>query len=214
MVVYVVEVGIGSRRIASLIAGGKELNMGRFSMLAEPIPAGAEVYRSLKIVRTETARGAIVRVWRAKQSRPYANYIFKNSDQREAWIEREKLAEDSRASYKAERDEAAKVRKAQYLESLQVGTLLYTSWGYEQTNVDFFQVVERRGSLVVMRQIDAVEVEGSAGFMSNRVKPVRDAFLDGKPPIRAIITKNGVSVDGHPASPTSEDSSHYQSWYA
>lgn len=54
---------------------------------------------------------------------------------------------------------------------VKVGDLFYTSWGYEQTNVDFFQVVELVGSSSVrVREVcpEMVEEDAVSGMSANR----------------------------------------------
>lgn len=34
------------------------------------------------------------------------------------------------------------------------GAIFYTSWGYEQTNVEFFQIIDVKGTKVLVREID------------------------------------------------------------
>ena len=50
-------------------------------------------------------------------------------------------------------DEAQEKAVAAFRESLRVGDILYSSWGWEQTNIDFYQVIAIRGSAVDLRQI-------------------------------------------------------------
>ena len=35
-----------------------------------------------------------------------------------------------------------------------VGSVLYASWGYEQTNIDFYQVVARKGAFVTLQPMN------------------------------------------------------------
>ena len=58
-----------------------------------------------------------------------------------------------------------------------VGDILHHSWGYDQTNCDFYQVVEVKKASVVLRKIGAKHVEGSEGFMSESLMPEKDAFI-------------------------------------
>lgn len=58
------------------------------------------------------------------------------------------------------------------------GDILHHSWGWEQTNCDFYQVVEVKKASVVLRKIAAETVLGSEGFMSDRRMPVKDKFLE------------------------------------
>lgn len=59
----------------------------------------------------------------------------------------------------------------------QPGDIYYTSWGYDQTNVEFFQIVKRTPGTVTVRRIGCQVVDG-------RVYPlpdywVRDWHIDG-----------------------------------
>lgn len=57
---------------------------------------------------------------------------------------------------------------------VQVGDVFYNSWGYEQTNIDFWQVVALRGTTqIVLRAIGSKVVE-TCGWCSVIVKPVKD----------------------------------------
>lgn len=42
------------------------------------------------------------------------------------------------------------------LNTAPTGTILFTSWGYDQTNIDFYEIIERRGkSTIVLRKLNA-----------------------------------------------------------
>ena len=58
-----------------------------------------------------------------------------------------------------------------FLNKLEPGTILWDSWGWEQTNVEFYQVIERKGSLVQIVELCHKTIPGSEGFMSDRVVP-------------------------------------------
>ncbi len=55
-------------------------------------------------------------------------------------------------------------KKAQF----QIGDIFVESWGYEQTNVDFYQVIKLNAASVVLRKI----------WASDTVEPRKNAFLD------------------------------------
>ena len=50
-------------------------------------------------------------------------------------------------------DEAVARSSEEFRRSLRVGDILYSSWGWEQTNIDFYQVIAIRGSAVDLRQL-------------------------------------------------------------
>lgn len=57
---------------------------------------------------------------------------------------------------------------------LNVGDIVYASWGYEQTNIDFYQVVRKTAKRYFVREIKSAYTE--TGFMSGENLPVIDAF--------------------------------------
>jgi hypothetical protein len=49
--------------------------------------------------------------------------------------------------------------------NIEKGTILYASWGYSMTLVDFYQVVEVKGkSLIMVEEIGGEVVTGQAGY--------------------------------------------------
>jgi hypothetical protein len=60
---------------------------------------------------------------------------------------------------------------------IKVGDLFQCSWGWDQTNVNHFQVTRTSDSGVWVREIGAASVPGTQGFMSENVKPIKDHFL-------------------------------------
>ncbi len=108
-----------------------------------------------------------------RQSKPAAFYHFKTEEARNAYGER----------WKAERGrvlDAKKVRKAEARKphSLKVGDVLYTSWGYEQTNVEFYEVLAVRGCVVDLRELAKDVTEYSHG-MQGRCVPKPGQYVGG-----------------------------------
>lgn len=93
------------------------------------------------------------------------------------------------------------------------GRILYNSWGYDQTNIDFYQITRRTEKSIWFRPIGCEMVAN--GHMSGRVTPIPDSFAGpeemrrlqhryGEPYIRA---RHGFY---HPY----EGKPLYCSWYA
>jgi hypothetical protein len=58
-----------------------------------------------------------------------------------------------------------------------VGDIFEYSWGYDQTNVDYFEVVGVTPKTVKIRKIGAASVPDSEGFMSDKCVPVPGKFV-------------------------------------
>ena len=68
-------------------------------------------------------------------------------------------------------------QKRNYL-NVKVGDIFHYSWGYEQTNANYFQVVSLKGTKqVIIREI-SYEVTETIGFESFKVKPSKNIFLE------------------------------------
>lgn len=117
-------------------------------------------------------------------------------------------------------EQAVKERRAQRNQphTLKVGDILNASWGYDQTNVDFFQVVEVPSkNYVMVKEIGQSTVAGSEGFMSCHVMPVKDNFINGwklkGEAKRVKVSGNSIKVEGIRAS-LWDGRACYNSWYA
>lgn len=67
---------------------------------------------------------------------------------------------------------------------VKIGDIFHYSWGYEQTNANYFQVVALKGTKqVVIREI-SYEIAETTGLDSYKVRPCKDVFL-----------KNGQFID-------------------
>ena len=80
--------------------------------------------------------------------------------------------------------------KKSFHTSLKPGDIVYTSWGYDQTNIDFYQVVEVVGrATVVIRQLDQTRTE--TGFMCGHTEPIPGSFRSDSVPMRKIVQVYG-----------------------
>jgi hypothetical protein len=176
----------------------------------------------LKVLRGQMGDGRpTVVIFAPKGIKPLANYVFKDEARREAFIayqvenqlHRQRRVVERRAQ-RAGRLEGVK------LEPVEVGDIFEWSWGWEQTNLDYFQVVERRGRQVVVREIAQETVPGSEGFMSATRLPRKDVFLEGRQ--AKTLTKLIQYTDDGRAYLAQEfgwcdlwdGKPHYASWYA
>jgi hypothetical protein len=82
--------------------------------------------------------------------------------------------------------------------NVQVGDLYRTSWGYDQTNVEYFQIVDVKGKHAILREIqDRVQTGRDQG----RCVPMKDQFLKPRfegdkagQPIRRLIQDGHIKI--------------------
>lgn len=114
------------------------------------------------------------------------------------------------ASAKIKADRSAK-RKATG-RGVEVGQYMVASWGYDQTNVDFYRIEKLVGSTMVeLIKVGAIST-GESGNMSGKVIP-NDQPLKGAEPIRVVVKGGSAKVNGNYAS-VWDGTPRYVSWYA
>lgn len=159
---------------------------------------------------------------KARFPKPLFNFRFRSVERMNEfcteWIGRVETNINSQNELKAKKKEAQKVMNHNFKE----GMILYNSWGYDQTNIDFYQVVKSKEKSVILREIASSTVAGSEGFMSASVKPVKDYFI-GEPILKRInisVNYKG-SISYHIAAKygcfceyANAESGVYSSWYA
>jgi hypothetical protein len=76
------------------------------------------------------------------------------------------------------------------MSTVKVGMIFVDTWGYDQTNANFFQVVKVNAKTVSVREIKAREVEDVGGFMTGVKTPIKGAFI-GEPTTRSLYMYSG-----------------------
>lgn len=146
-----------------------------------------------------------------KQSKPAWYYSFRNGQQMfskiKEQIEGVRASEERKAKEKAERSKP---------HSLKVGDILVSSWGYDQTNVDFYKVKKLIGkSMVELIAVGSDTVEGS-GYdhgMACEVVAIPQAEY-GEPFKKKANSTNYVSLNSYSSAGKWDGSPMYKSWYA
>ena len=174
-----------------------------------------------------------LRMWKGKQASPFFAYLV-DANNVEERISHAVVSEIEHADSK---DLAKKKRKEdidRMAATIDVGTILYYSWGYDQTNPEYWEVVEKPSpKTVILRKLCTETVEGSevSHGMACHVRPVPGEYVsttggpnaDGEMfekdpkfcgPLKKRIGPYGVKFAHGTASPVDESHTSYDSWYA
>lgn len=119
-----------------------------------------------------TQRGPALLAYKGRRKRPAIYLCYRSETQRETdlanYIKKETKAEE----FRRERREA--------VHGLAVGDILYTIWGYEQTNASFYQVVRLvSDKSAVIQEVIKEILPVSRGAMSGVCVPCKDKFRTG-----------------------------------
>ncbi|QIT20016.1 hypothetical protein [Acinetobacter pittii] len=115
---------------------------------------------SLKVVVKETGsvyyiseKNLVVKAYKAKAKKPFLNYRYKSMERIKEVVKNSIDSEVRYYNQKQEYKAQAAAATKKFRDELQVGDILSTSWGYEQTNVEFYQVIEKKGAKCTLREI-------------------------------------------------------------
>lgn len=113
--------------------------------------------------------------WRWGQPAAFGSVYFRHADARRAWLG-ELFARAQRIAQSSATRRAAKAEQRAKPHPLQVGDILRASWGYDQTNIDYYEVTRLVGAqMVEVREIAARAQE--TGFMSGDSVPAPGQYI-------------------------------------
>jgi len=180
--------------------GRIEWRQSQIDNLIQDNGAKVETYNDLIFVTYETQKtgsfrrdGLLVtkkfqaynlQTWRGTKSEPDNRYYYRKLEQRNEAIEDSKNNSDSWTEYDNKKKREAK----EFITSLKIRDILVSSWGYDQTNIDFYQVTK----IVSSKMIEITPIgqnwhEAKGSFMSEYVTAKKDAFTGNS--MRKRVTK-------------------------
>lgn len=96
--------------------------------------------------------------------------------------------------------------------NFQIGDILYSSWGYDQTNVDFYQVVKVTPSTIGIRKIDS-DLKAT-GFMCGHVTAKPGQFVSDEVMVKRPDRNGYIKISSYASANKWDGKPKYQSWYA
>ena len=150
------------------------------------------------------------------------SYYFKNEEKRAEWTKNKFKDIKERLNDKKERKQKLQEVRDNFVNPFKVGEIYYDSWGYEQTNIDFFVITEVKEKSVMIQAVGSTMCEGGReSGMSSNVKPNIDIKI-GEPEIKIIQMRIWndkptffiKSRHGWISKYTDGEKGVYSSWYA
>lgn len=87
------------------------------------------------------------------------------------------------------RRDAKRQARASFVNPYKVGDFLYSSWGYDQTNREFYQVMEVRPASLLLREV--AQGRKDTGYDSWNCWPLKDKFIKPAQWVTIQIGENG-----------------------
>lgn len=118
---------------------------------------------------------------------------FPTEEKRAAWVSKKIAGFKADIKSKEDAKSAKKAARADMKHGFEVGQIFYDSWGYDQTNVDWYKIIEVKEKSVVIQEIGCNRVEGSGYHDSWMEVPNPDQVFGEK---MLKIIKVSVNGDG------------------
>lgn len=145
-----------------------------YTLILSDASLGVELYEQRGAAQT------FLMGFSGKRQRPDFHYSFATYDRAKQyadnWLERLAKARATKMERKA-------LAKAEATRTLAVGDVLRSMWGYDQTNVDFYEVVELVGRCSV--KIREIAAQREVGDMRGQIVPKPGAFI-GEPMLKRV----------------------------
>lgn len=136
-----------------------------------------------------------------------------NIDQLENKIDQFILRSIERDQEKKNQRENNKRQSELFKQNLSIGTILVSSWGYDQTNVDFYQVIGYKGKANVLLKKLNKKSGGEIAFMSHYVMPIKDSFVSDEI-LNKKINSNYVKIHSSSIAMLWDKKACYETYYA
>lgn len=161
---------------------------------------------------------------KARFPKPEFNYRFRGIEQMTEYINQFILNKQNILADRIERKEIIKKTKEQMENPYKVGQILYDSWGWEQTNIDFYKVIETGKKSIKIQKIASkyakYQPSGNSP-MSAYVVPDSDSVISEPIQKRLVVSVYNntprvyiKSNHGSFSEYTYGDKGIYESWYA
>jgi len=143
------------------------------------------VDRSIYVITTRSDRmtngGRTATTRDRAQAISYAQRQIKNLQVYEE-LKQQRRAED--------KEKAAAARAA-----MKPGDILVTCWGYDQTNVEFYEVLRVKGSMATVREV--AQERRETGYMSGDCVPVPGRYLERSEELTRRIGPYGLKIKNY-----------------
>lgn len=96
--------------------------------------------------------------------------------------------------------------------NVKVGSIFVASWGYEQTNVNAYQVIECKGKSTVLLKEISLETVEQTSFNSEYVRPVKDSFFKEEIYRKRINKHGSLQIDDVRYASLYNGGTYHSSW--
>ena len=183
------------RLARELVGWDKRFNFPRSSYIPKDAPdlkqldTGKDI--GLEIWTYSDGKGRMYGIaFAGKANKPLWHYSFRNQQQLDKQVQ--ETIEDRKGH--VDTMQQRRQERLEYKHTLKVDDILYSSWGYDQTNLDYYQVVEVGEKSVKIRKIGSKVVRQEQG--ADYVVAAPNHFI-GPPMTKIVRYGDSVSISSY-----------------
>lgn len=139
--------------------------------------AGYTVYKeddNYTALINDNGNEPILAMFYGKSAKPRFHYRFPNKEALDKYLDKYLSQQAEIDSWKADRKAA---RKLTTDHDIKVGDIFYTYWGYDQTNSEFYEVVNVRGSKIDLKEISYTADAEDASWGQIKISPAPGNYV-------------------------------------
>lgn len=178
-----------------------------------------EIFNKFSIQTSERWGKPVVYVYNLKAKKIYNAlqycYHFTSIVQRDEWVAEFKNRIIKLEEEKKNRKIEKQLERKNFINTIKAGDILSDSWGYEQTNVEFYKVISVKGSVIEIRELKQKTVPGST--YSHAMADMRipsEEFVSDAPVIKKIVRSEYIKINESISLSKWNGRPMYCSWYA
>lgn len=138
------------------------MTKGVSKTLVDPEGTDLEIYTYETDISGVSA-APIAIAFQGKATKPLWHVRFRDESSRKRYIEEAIKTRQAQIKGKQEKKELRQQHRQEWSHGFQVGDILYSSWGYDQTQADFFAVSRVLGKVVEIRELASKIVKEEQG---------------------------------------------------
>lgn len=130
-----------------------------------------------------------MRTWYGRSTKYTHYYSYLTVQKRDEAIDNLVLQEREAIKTREAQEAKNKDAKGNFVNPYMIGHVFSNSWGYDQTNVDYYEVIAKTDWTVTIREIGQNSCE--TGFMQGKCQPVRGKYTGPAKVKRIQLDGNG-----------------------
>lgn len=146
-----------------------------------------------------------------------AHIVFATIEAAKEYVEKQKAYLKKVIADRQERKEKQRAANAAVLASdhFQIGSIVHCSWGYDQTQCDYYQVIKMTKKTITVKAICNTIVKGSEGMDCCDMMPDIDNFAENAETLTLRVYAGGnlSSINGYQYPKKWDGKAKYCSWY-